>query len=300
MTASETQTYSLFLGCVMPNRFPNIEKSIRVVLPKLGVNLEDLQGASCCPAPGVVRSFDEPTWLALASRNLALAEKAGHDIITGCNGCYGTFKEALSIVHEHPEKLEGVQRLLKDVGYTFQATAEAKHVVEVLYEIGPENLKKMVTRPLTGLRVAVHYGCHLLKPSKLRPWKQTQKQTFLDEIVEATGAESIKYKDKYTCCGAGGGVRASNTTVSVDIAKEKLDNAQDADADCILDACSFCHLQFEASQTQLNKELGESKYKLPVIYITQLIGLALGLDPDELGLGKHMISTQPVLDKILG
>ena len=268
MTASETRTYSLFLGCVMPNRFPNIEKSIRVVLPKLGVNLEDLQGASCCPAPGVVRSFDEPTWLALASRNLALAEKAGHDIITGCNGCYGTFKEALNIVHEHPERLEDVQRLLKDVGYTFRATAEAKHVVEVLYEIGPKNLKKMMTRPLTGLRVAVHYGCHLLKPSKLRPWKQTEKQTFLDEIVEATGAESIKYKDKYTCCGAGGGVRASNTTVSVDIAKEKLENAQDADADCILDACSFCHLQFEASQTQLNKELGESKYNLPVIYIT--------------------------------
>jgi heterodisulfide reductase subunit B len=300
MAASETETYSLFLGCVMPNRFPNIEKSIRVVLPMLGVNLEDLQGASCCPAPGVVRSFDEPTWLALASRNLALAEKAGHDIITGCNGCYGTFKEALNIVHEHPEKLEAVQGLLKDVGYKYQATAEAKHVVEVLYEIGPENLKKMVTRPLTGLRVAVHYGCHLLKPSKLRPWKQTQKHTFLDEIVEATGAESIKYKDKYTCCGAGGGVRASNTTVSVDIAKEKLDNAQDADADCILDACSFCHLQFEASQTQLNKELGEPKYKIPVIYITQLIGLALGLDPDELGLGKHMVSTQPVLDKILG
>lgn len=300
MTASETRTYSLFLGCVMPNRFPNIEKSIRVVLPKLGVNLEDLQGASCCPAPGVVRSFDEPTWLALASRNLALAEKAGHDIITGCNGCYGTFKEALNIVHEHPERLEDVQRLLKDVGYTFRATAEAKHVVEVLYEIGPKNLKKMMTRPLTGLRVAVHYGCHLLKPSKLRPWKQTEKQTFLDEIVEATGAESIKYKDKYTCCGAGGGVRASNTTVSVDIAKEKLENAQDADADCILDACSFCHLQFEASQTQLNKELGESKYNLPVIYITQLIGLALGLDPDELGLGKNMVSTKPVLDKILG
>ncbi|MFW9933797.1 MAG: CoB--CoM heterodisulfide reductase subunit B [Candidatus Thorarchaeota archaeon] len=296
---TEAQTYSFFLGCVMPNRFPNIEKSIRTVLPELGINLEELEGASCCPAPGVVRSFDEPTWLALASRNLALAEKAGNDILTGCNGCYGTFKEALHIVHQNPEKLEGVQKILKDVGYKYQATVDAKHIVELIYEIGPEKIKKLVKRPLKGLRVAVHYGCHLLKPSKLRPWQQKQKHTFLDEIVEATGAESVKYKDKYTCCGAGGGVRASNTTVSVDIAKEKFDNVQDAEADCILDACSFCHLQFEVSQTQLNKELGEIRYQIPVIYITQLIGLALGLDPDDLGLSKHVVSTQPILDKIL-
>ena len=297
---TEAQTFSLFLGCVMPNRFPNIEKSIRMVLPKLGITLEELEGASCCPAPGVVRSFDEPTWLALASRNLALAEEAGHNILTGCNGCYGTFKEALNIVHEDSEKLKEVQKILKGTGHKYQADVDAKHIVELLYEMGPENLKKKVKRPLTGLKVAVHYGCHLLKPSKLRPWKQKQKHTFLDEIVEALGAESIKYKDKYTCCGAGGGVRASNTTVSVDIAKDKFDNAKEAEADCILNACSFCHLQFEVSQMQLNKELGENKYQLPVIYITQLIGLALGMEPDELGLGKHVISTQPVLDKILG
>jgi heterodisulfide reductase subunit B len=285
----------------MPNRFPNIEKSIRTVLPKMGINLEELEGASCCPAPGVVRSFDEPTWLALASRNLALAEKAGHDILTGCNGCYGTFKEALNILHEKPEKLKEIQKLLKDVGgYKYRGEADAKHLVELIYEIGPENLKKMVKRPLTGLKVAVHYGCHLLKPSKLRPWQQKQKHTFLDEIVEALGAESVKYKDKYTCCGAGGGVRASNTTVSVDIAKDKFDNVKATEADCLLNACSFCHLQFEVSQTQLNKELGEQKYQIPVIYITQLIGLALDMDPDDLGLGKHVVSTQPVLDKVLG
>ncbi len=297
---TETQTYSFFLGCVMPNRFPNIEKSIRIVMPELGIVLEDLEGASCCPAPGVIRSFDEPTWLALASRNLALAEKAGHDIITGCNGCYGTFKEALHSVHEHPERLKEVQKILKDVGYKYKATSDAKHVVEIIYEKGTEAIKALVKRPLTGIKVAVHYGCHLLKPSKLRPWEQKQKHTFLDEIVEATGAESVKYKDKFTCCGAGGGVRASNATVSVDIAKEKLENVQDAEADCILDACSFCHLQFEASQMQLNKEMGEHKYQIPVIYLTQLIGLALGLDPDDLGLDKHVISTQSFLDKVLG
>ncbi len=297
---TEAQTMSLFLGCVMPNRFPNIEKSLRVVMPELGVKLEELDGASCCPAPGVIRSFSDPTWLALASRNLALAEKAGNDIITGCNGCYGTFKEAINAVHENPERLREVQKILKDVGLKYNATTDAKHIIEVIYEIGPENIRKLIKRPLKDIKVAVHYGCHLVKPSRLRPWEQNQRHTFLDELVEATGAQSVNYRDKDICCGAGGGVRASNVPLSVDIAKDKLDSVQEVEADCILNACSFCHLQYESAQEQLNKEAGEKKYQIPVIYFTQLLGLALGLEPEELGLGMHIISTKPLLDKILG
>ena len=295
---TETQQYALFLGCVMPNRFPNIEKSIRVVLPKLGIDLVDLEGASCCPAPGVVRSFDEPTWLALASRNLALAENMGLDIVTGCNGCYGTFKEALHIVHEKPDRLKDVRKILKDVGVKYKANVDARHLVELLYELGPSEIQKHVTNPLDGLRVGVHYGCHLLKPSKLRPWKQTERPTFLDELVEATGAESVKYQDKFLCCGAGGGVRSSSAAVSTDIAREKLDHMIEVGVDAIVDVCSFCHLQYEVSQAQLNKELGEQRYQIPVIYYTQLLGLAMGIDPVELGLDKHVISTEPFLDKI--
>ena len=296
---AEDKTYSFFLGCVMPNRFPNIEKSIREVLPKLGILLEELDGASCCPAPGVIRSFDELTWLALASRNLALAETAGNDLLTGCNGCYGTFKEALNIVHEKPEKLKEVQKILQEIGLKYKAEVEAKHLIEIIYNIDLEKIKKLIVRPLNGLKVGVHYGCHLIKPSKQRPWKQTQRHTFLDELVEITGAESIKYRDKYMCCGAGGGVRGSNVPVSVDIAKEKLDNMLDAEVDILLNVCSFCHLQYEVSQVQLNKESGEKKYQIPVIYFTQLLGLAMGMEPDELGLGKHVVSTQPFLDKVL-
>jgi heterodisulfide reductase subunit B len=295
---TEVQKYSLFLGCVMPNRFPNLEKSIRVVLPRLGIELEDLEGASCCPAPGVIRSFDEPTWLALAARNLALAENAGNDIITGCNGCYGTFKEALEEVQNHPKKLREVRKILKDVGVKFKARSSAKHVIEVLSEIGAERIRELITLPLSGIRVGVHYGCHLLKPSKNRPWKQTQKHSFLDDLVEATGAESIEYKDKDMCCGAGGGMRAGQAALSVDFAREKLDNLTAADVDCIINVCSFCHLQFELAQPQLNDEAGIQKYQVPVVYYTQLLGLALGIEPDELGFGKHVVDTKPLLTKI--
>ncbi|MFW9846227.1 MAG: CoB--CoM heterodisulfide reductase subunit B [Candidatus Thorarchaeota archaeon] len=295
---TEAQKYSLFLGCVMPNRFPNLEKSIRIVMPELGIELEDIEGASCCPAPGVVRSFDEPTWLAMAARNLALAEMAGNNLITGCNGCYGTFKEALSELEEHPERLKEVQKVFDGLDIDFRAEVKAKHVIEVIHEIGADRIKELVKRPLTGIKVAVHYGCHLLKPSKNKPWKKKQNHTFLDDLVEALGAKSIKYKDKSLCCGAGGGVRGSNVVLSIDIAKEKLDNVQSAEADCILNVCSFCHLQYETAQPQLNKELGEQKYQIPVIYYTQLLGLALGLDPQELGLDRHIVNTQPLLDKL--
>jgi heterodisulfide reductase subunit B len=282
----------------MPNRFPNIEASIRLVLPKLGIELEDLEGASCCPAPGVIRSFKEPTWLALASRNLALAEMAGNNLITGCNGCYGTFKETLAEIHEHPEKLKEVQKVFKGTGLKFKGEVEAKHLIEVISELDIEDIKKKLTISLEGVKVGVHYGCHLLKPSKNRPWGQTQHHTFLDVLVEATGATSVNYKDKFLCCGAGGGVRGSQVAVSVDIANEKLDNMIEAGVDCLVNVCSFCHLQYEVSQAQLNKELGEKKYQIPVLYFTQLLGLAMGLDPQELGLGVHMIDTQPLLDKI--
>jgi heterodisulfide reductase subunit B len=283
----------------MPNRLPGLEASIRAVLPKLGVHLEDLEGASCCPAPGVVRSFNEPTWLALASRNLALAEMSGHDIITGCNGCYATFKEALAEVREHPARLKEIKKIFKGMNLKYKGKVEAKHVIEVIAELGPDLVRESVTRSLEGLKVGVHYGCHLLKPSKNRPWEQVQRPTFLDELVEATGAESVKYKDKNLCCGAGGGVRGSQVALSYDIAKEKLENLIEAGVDCIVDVCSFCHLQYETAQAQLNKEFGKNRYQIPVIYYTQLIGLAMGLDPTELGLDNHVISTQPLLGKIL-
>ncbi|MHA1577571.1 MAG: CoB--CoM heterodisulfide reductase subunit B [Candidatus Thorarchaeota archaeon] len=298
MTVDEKTKYSFFLGCVMPNRLPNIEKSIRVVLPKLGIHLEELKGASCCPAPGVIRSFNEPTWLALASRNLALAEAAGNDILTGCNGCYGTFKDALHTIHEKPERLAEVQKILKDVGLKFNATADARHLIEVIYEMDLEEIRRKFTKSLEGIKIGVHYGCHLLKPSKQRPWKQTSRHTFLDELVELTGAESVKYRDKDLCCGAGGGVRGSNALVSFDMAKEKLDNLVDAGVDCLVNVCSFCHLQYEVSQSHLNKKLGKKKYQIPVIYFTELLGLAMGIDPDELGLSKHEVSTQSLLEKI--
>lgn len=289
--------YVLFLGCVIPNRYPGIELAMRNVAKALGIELKDMEGASCCPAPGVFKSFDKATWLALAARNLSIAEAAGSDIIVLCNGCYGTLKEANKILKSDSATRERVNKILSDFGKEFHGNIEVKHIVEVFYrEMGIEKLKGLVKKPL-NLNVAVQYGCHILKPSRDREVKSTERPSFLDELVEALGARSIPYRDKMMCCGAGGGVRASALDVSLDMAKEKLENIRNAGADCIVSPCAFCHLQFDRGQIEIKNHFAVD-FNIPVLHYVQFLGLALGLEPEKLGLYSHAVPVDPILKKL--
>jgi len=291
--------FAFFLGCIMPNRYPGLEASVRRVFEKLGIELVDMKGASCCPAPGVVRSFKFDTWVALGARNLSIAEEMGLDIVTGCSGCYGTLRD---IWYEHREKKEirdKVDYYLSQIGKSFKGKIKVKHVLEVLhFDVGVEKLKEFIKKPLSNIKAAVHYGCHILKPSDKRPWKEgTEKPRFFDELVEVTGAKSIDWKDKFMCCGAGGGVRSGALDVALHMTKEKIENAYASGADCIVNACSFCHLQFDTGQIEINKSYGTS-FNMPIIYYTQLLGLAMGLSPEELGLHQNNVSVEPLLRKL--
>lgn len=284
--------YGFFLGCVIPNRYPMIEASIRSVFDHLGAELIDLPGASCCPAPGVFRAFHIPTWLVIAARNISIAEELGVNPLTGCNGCYGTLRDAwYELEHEFELKKE-VNKHLANIGRTYKGNLEPKHIVQALYlDMGLDYLKDFVKLKFSDLKVAVHYGCHIVKPSDKRPWHgEYEEPRFLDQIVELTGAKSINYKDKYMCCGAGGAVRTAVKEVAADFAREKLMNMREADADIIVDCCPFCHLQLDLGQVEVNNIyadlIGES-FKIPVIYITQLLGIAFGMDPNLLGLIKN-------------
>ncbi len=289
--------YAFFLGCIMPNRYPGIEAAMRNVAEVLGIKLLDMEGASCCPPPGVVKSFHKPTWLAVAARNLTLAEALNVDATTLCSGCYGTLKEANTVLKKDVAMREEVNKILHDYGREFQGTIDVKHIVEVLYhDIGIEKLRGFVKRPL-NLKVAVHYGCHLLKPTRYRTGGSSERPKFLDELVEVLGAKSVPYQDKMMCCGAGGGVRASSPEVSADMTKEKLENVKNAGADCIVTPCAFCHLQFDIGQTEVEKQFGV-KYNIPVLHYIQLLGLALGLEPEKLGLYDNTIPADPILKKL--
>lgn len=303
--------YGFFLGCVIPNRYPFIEASIRNVFDHLGAELVDMPGASCCPAPGVFRAFHIPTWLVIAARNISIAEELGLSPVTGCNGCYGTLRDAWYEMEHDKDMKKEVQAELAKVGRTYKGNLEPKHVVQALYlDMGIEYLKDFVKYKFSDLKVGVHYGCHILKPSDKRPWEgQYENPTFFDEIVEITGAKSIDYKDKFMCCGAGGAVRTAIKEVAADFTREKLVNMRDAGVDIIVDCCPFCHLQLDLGQMEVNgiyKDIIGEPFKIPVIYITQLLGLAFGMDPNQLGLVKNheiagvppFISIDPFMDKV--
>ena len=284
--------YGFFLGCVIPNRYPMIETSIRNVFDYLGAEILDLPGASCCPAPGVFRAFHIPTWFVIAARNISIAEELGVSPITGCNGCYGTLRDAwYELEHDYDKKKE-VNEYLAKIGRIYKGNFEPKHVIQAFYlDMGLDYLKDFIKLKFSDLKIAVHYGCHIVKPSEKRPWNgEYEAPRFLDEIVEITGAKSIVYKDKYMCCGAGGAVRTAVKEVAADYTREKLVNMRDAGVDIIINCCPFCHLQLDLGQVEVNNFYGDiigEPFHIPVIYITQLLGVAFGMDPNLLGLVKN-------------
>lgn len=288
----EKLKYALFLGCVIPNRYPFIERATRSVFEKLNIELLDMDGASCCPAPGVFRGFDIDTWLVVGARNITIAEELGMDIALMCNGCYGSLLEVNHTLKHDREKRKMVNEHLAKIGREFKGTINIRHIVDIIYnEVGVEKLRDRTKygrmEPL-NLNLAVHYGCHLLKPGEIRPWDQkVERPSFFDEIVEISGCKSIDYKDKFLCCGAGGGVRGAFKEISLDYTREKLENIKESEADAIITACPFCHLQLDLGQVEVNniyKDEISTPFKIPVLYFTQLLGLAFGMNPEELGL----------------
>ena len=280
--------YAMYLGCVIPNRYPYIDAGSRHVLNALGVGITDLKGAGCCPAPGVFRSFDIETWLTLGARNIIIAEEINRNMCIMCNGCFGTLNDVNTELKENAEKRAIVNKNLEKIGKQFTGKIDAEHIVWILYnDIGIDKIKQRIKKVL-DLKVAVHYGCHIVKPIHNKPWKDDfEMPTFLDELVEMTGCQSVPHRDKLMCCGAGGGLRGSEKEISLDFTRAKLEAYRNAGVDIIIDCCPFCHLQLDLGQMEVNKMFKDeisAPFRFPVIYITQLLGLAMGIDPYRLGL----------------
>lgn len=290
--SEETKEYAYFLGCITPNRYPGIEATTKRVFKEFGIESKEMVGASCCPAPGVFGSFDMHTWLPVAARNLSIAEEMGLEIYVTCNGCYGSLQEADHLLKEHPKVKERVNEVLGKIGREYKGTTRVSHSIVILHDvIGLDRLKKRITKPLKGVNVAVHYGCHFLKPREIRGHGSPETPYILEDLVKVTGAKEVDYKDKLMCCGAGGGNRTADTVQSLEWMRQKIVNAIEAGADCMIHPCAFCHLQLDRGQAELETAFGIF-FNFPILFATQLIGLAMGLSIKEMGLDLQT-STMP-------
>ncbi|HUW67420.1 MAG TPA: CoB--CoM heterodisulfide reductase subunit B [Candidatus Nanoarchaeia archaeon] len=288
---------SLFLGCIIPNRYPGIEKATKIVLDELDVDWADLKGASCCPAPGVFRSFDKTTWLTLAARNIVLSEQMNRDVLTICNGCFGSLTDANHELKKDPGLVKMINKNLAEVDMNYSGTSDVRHIIEFFYrDIGVEKIKEAVTHPL-DIKAALHYGCHLIKPSKERDLGTVENPVFFDELLEATGAKSVEYEDKMACCGAGGGVRSALLDKSLEMSNAKLLHMAQAGVDCVINACPFCHLQLDFGQVEIKDKFGH-EYNIPVLHYSQLLAIAMGHSPESVGLDLNFIKDQEFMNKL--
>ena len=284
--------YAFFLGCLIPAREPQYENSVRKIAPELGMELVEMEGANCC-APFSIQSLDYTSWLALAARNLCMAEQMNLNILALCNDCYESLLATNTILKENHEVRDKVNEILADVGLEFKGKTDVKIFSDALYEdVGIKRVKDAVKKPFNGLRVAVQPGCHLTKPKRIH-FKQQMGVTALDELVQATGAVSVPYERKDACCG--GPLRGINDEVALHVAKQKLDSIRAAGVDCIVTVCPFCFLELDMGQLEIKRHLKE-EYDLPVLNFADLLRMAMGMKLENWEIKAHRIPITKILN----
>lgn len=290
-------TYLLFLGCVIPYRLPSYEVSTRKVLDKLEVKLLEMPDFNCCGFPMDPISYELA--LTLSARNLCSAEQKGLNILTLCNGCFGTLNKANKTLQEDKELRDKINENLKEIGMEFKGTIEVKHLVHVLAEdVGFEKIKDVVKKPLTGLHVAQHSGCHLVRPAKYVTHNDDpENPTMLKNLIRLTGAECLDYMDEAECCG--NPIIGVNEEVPFQMAREKLQHVKAVKAQALITVCPFCHMMYDLNQPRIERNFNE-KFGIPVLHYTQLLGLAMGFTPEELMLNQLRVKPIELLNQIQG
>jgi len=290
---AKAEEYKMFQGCVIGNRIPFIEASARKVFDKLGIKTSE--GAfACCPDPVGFNSTDHLSWVAMGARNLTIAEGEGKDIISMCNGCFQTLKAVNEELKHDDHEREKINGILKAVGREFKGNINVYHFVEALYNYGPEKIKDLLSIDLSGLKVACHTGCHYNRPSEIMQTDDPMKPVKLRELVAITGATPVDYEEEALCCGSG--VGNTEEEPSMQILANKLQSAMNAGAEAMIVICPACFQQLDSNQKKAEGVSG-SKFGIPVLYLTELFALAMGIKPDDIGVKFHRSRPAALLEK---
>ncbi|MBA4370042.1 MAG: hypothetical protein C0418_00490 [Coriobacteriaceae bacterium] len=287
--------FAVFWGCTIPARFPFIEKATRLAFADLGATVHELDGHTCCPEGVLVKSSDEETFYTTAARNLALVERAGLDVVTPCNGCYSTFREAASHLATDWRSRERINERLAAEGLHYAGDLKITHFAEWLTdELGSALVASRITKPFWGMRVAVHYGCHLLRPQPAVRWDDPLHPVKVEQFVTALGAKVVDYPTKMQCCG-GALDRVGEREGALAFCRRKLEDLKREEVDALVVVCPSCFQQFDLNQAALQR--ANEDIHVPVFFLSELIALGMGHTPEEIGLDMHRVSVEPFLAK---
>lgn len=274
------KAYAYFPGCSLEKMALSYHVSAVETTRTLGVELKELEDWNCCGATAYFH-VDEILADTLCARNLAMAERENLDLVAPCSGCYKNMYFTNAHLKKDPELAEHINVALNEDNLHFSGTIAVRHLIEIfVQDVGIEEIKRSVSRPLSDLRIAPYYGCQLVRPRK--DHEDVEQPRFFEDLLAVLGADPVDYPPKLRCCG--GSLIVTNRKAALTMVYHLLQSAVDQGAKLIATVCPLCQINLECYQRQVNRKFG-TEFSLPVLYFTQLLGLALGLPPKRLGIG---------------
>ena len=288
----EKLKYALYTGCTARESTPELLKSTMAIADKLGIELVLLDEASCCGASHL-QDFDENLSLSLNARNICYAEKLGLTMVTICNTCQLNTSLTKERLDTDPAMKAKINEGLKEIGLEYKGTSEVKHFLYALQDdFGYENIASLVTNPLSDINIASFYGCHNIRPSHLQNKSNGGENSYrpvsLDNLVSALGGNAVDYESKNKCCGFH--VELQNPETANKLSATAMTDAIDNNADVMVTPCPLCHLRMDVQQHGISEQAGR-EVNIPVLHLPQMVGIALGIDPLELGLQHNVTQT---------
>ncbi len=281
--------YAYFPGCSLEKIALSYNQSTQETAKKLEVELKELEDWNCCGATAYFH-VDEILAYTLCARNLAMAEKENLDLVAPCSACYKNTFFTNKYLKEDPDMADHINVALQEDDLHFSGSISVRHLIEVFTEdVGMEEISERVSQPLKDLRVAPYYGCQIVRPRK--DGEEIEQPDFFEKLLSAMGAEPVDFALKTRCCG--GSLLISSREAALSMIHMLLKNAEDSGAAVIATACPLCQLNLECYQNQVNQEYG-TNFSIPVVYFTQLLGLAFGIPNKRLGIGSELIAATPL------
>ncbi len=286
--------FAYYPGCVAQESGKELDLATRWVCRALGIELVEFPSFSCCGS-GFVDEANEVLNVAINARNLAIAERAGLNLLTICSTCQGMLTLANHRMTD-PKVRARVDGALKPLGIEYRGTVRVTHLLRVLVEeVGLPAIRAKVRRPLAGLKVGAFYGCHLLRPTDEMGGEDGEEPHSFEDLLSAIGADPVYYRGRVMCCGFP--VQFVKEATASRIAGRQIQDAKAHGADAMATPCPLCHITLDAYQNKAEKAVG-ARLDMPVFHLPQLVGLALGATPEELGLSRHLVPTEAAVARV--